>query len=69
MDPSNKIVFDRYGSISKARKQFIEHLLPELIHEYGLKTALDAGCGVGFFSHCLEKQTIPPRSIPGLGPV
>jgi SAM-dependent methyltransferase len=56
MDPNNKTIFDRYGPISQAREEFLQDLLPELIDEYGLKTALDTGCGVGAFSKCLESM-------------
>ena len=56
MHPNSKIIFDRYGSISQRREEFLQNLLPALIDEYGLKTALDAGCGVGFFSQCLESM-------------
>jgi SAM-dependent methyltransferase len=47
-------VFDRYGEITERRMEFMRELLSELISSYELKTALDAGCGVGVFSQFLS---------------
>lgn len=49
-------VFDRanYLEIDEARKNFLSKFLPELIEAYGLKTAIDVGCGLGFFTNYLS---------------
>jgi len=33
----------------EARQKHLAQILPECMKEYGLRTALDAGCGVGYF--------------------
>lgn len=50
---TNELVFDRYGPINERRKEFLGVLLPGLARECQLRTALDVGCGVGFFSQFL----------------
>ena len=60
---SQSPVFDRYGSISERRKEFLEWLLPELKGDQALKSALDVGCGVGYFSHFLRGRGL---SVTGL---
>jgi SAM-dependent methyltransferase len=57
------VVFDSYGSISESRKDFLEWLLLELGDAQALKTALDVGCGVGYFSNFLQSRQL---SITGL---
>ena len=49
-------VFDGYGSINTCRRELLERLLAELMDTHELETALDAGCGVGFFSQCLMEM-------------
>lgn len=51
----NTLAFDRveYQRKSDARGAFLEKILPELQAAQSLKTALDAGCGVGFFATLL----------------
>lgn len=44
---------DYYQRINECRKDFLNELLPSLITDHELRTALDAGCGIGFFSHYL----------------
>jgi SAM-dependent methyltransferase len=39
--------------INEARKNFLQKWLPDIIKRHGITTALDAGCGVGFFSRYL----------------
>lgn len=41
--------------ISELRKEFLERLLQDLFADFDLKTAVDAGCGVGFFSNYLSE--------------
>lgn len=55
MENNNDMIFDCYGPITESRKEFLDRLLPELIRSCNLKTALDVGCGVGFFSEYLHK--------------
>lgn len=52
----NNSVFDRQEQrlISDRRKEFLGRFLQELIPGLGLKTALDSGCGIGFFSEYLS---------------
>jgi len=53
-----RLPFDRveYQKISDARGAFLRRVLPDLKAVQGLKTAVDAGCGVGFFSCLLEEN-------------
>ncbi len=44
----------RYITINKARKEFLNLFLPDLIKSVDLKTALDVGCGFGYFSRYLR---------------
>lgn len=48
-------VFDKEHArrFNQQRKEFLGKFLPPLTEKYGLKTALDAGCGIGFFSDYL----------------
>lgn len=55
-------VFDmpHYVKITEARQRFLKTFLPQVIKQMGLQTALDTGCGVGYFSaflHDLNLQT------------
>jgi SAM-dependent methyltransferase len=52
---SKKFVFDEKASleINAARKETLDWLLPSLMRDYGVQTALDVGCGVGYFSDYL----------------
>ncbi len=52
---SRTLVFDTdyYRLINERRKDFLNELLPSLLTAHDLRTALDAGCGIGFFSHYL----------------
>ena len=58
-----KIIFDRYGSINDSRKEFLERLLPSLIDSLNLRTALDVGCGIGFFSSCLANMNLSVKAF------
>jgi len=44
----------RYIRINKVRKEFLDRFLPGLIKSAALKTALDVGCGFGYFSKYLR---------------
>jgi SAM-dependent methyltransferase len=39
--------------INKRRKEFLDQFLPQLMRSHGLRTALDVGCGFGYFSQYL----------------
>lgn len=41
--------------INKNRSEFLDRLLPDLIKNYNLQTALDTGCGLGYFSQHLSE--------------
>jgi SAM-dependent methyltransferase len=53
--PYNHTLFDDYGLINESRKNFLQEVLPPLIAECGLNTALDVGCGIGFYSQWLSE--------------
>jgi len=61
--PNNEIVFDAYGPINESRKSFLQEVLPLLVTECGLGTALDIGCGVGFFSQWLSEAGMKVRGF------
>jgi FkbM family methyltransferase len=44
--------------ISECRKEFLEHLLQNVSIGLDLKTGLDAGCGIGFFSNYLSSRRL-----------
>ena len=50
-------VFDQphYQRLIEARGDLIRRIVPELKSRFGLSTALDAGCGIGFFSQVLKE--------------
>ncbi len=43
----------KYMRINRSRKEFLGRFLPTLIREHDIKTALDVGCGFGYFSRYL----------------
>jgi SAM-dependent methyltransferase len=51
------IVFDMPHAMgfTNARKAWLDGLLPPLITAHGYKTAVDVGCGVGYFSAYLQE--------------
>jgi hypothetical protein len=60
--------FDQYHCqrLIRAREEVIRHVLHGLIPALGLKTALDAGAGVGFFSQTLADCGLTVRGFDGL---
>lgn len=48
--------FDRLHAtrLVEARQALLREILPAYVQEHGLRTALDAGCGVGYFSAFLR---------------
>lgn len=59
-DPNNKksIIFDKKHAqqINYARMEFFDKLLPIISKGLSLKTALDCGCGPGYFSKYLKNK-------------
>ncbi|HVP81199.1 MAG TPA: FkbM family methyltransferase [Thermodesulfobacteriota bacterium] len=62
-------VFDgqEQQKIHKYRKEFLEHLLRSLFNGPMLKTALDAGCGIGFFANYLSSLGLRVTAFDGRG--
>lgn len=62
-----KWVFDRehYARITQSQIKFLNRFLPDLIGVQGLKTALDAGCGVGSLSNYLDKLGLKVSAFDG----
>lgn len=54
-----------YQRLIRAREEAIRHVLHRLIPALGLKTALDAGAGVGFFSQTLADCGLNVRGFDG----
>ncbi len=52
-------------SISRARKEFVENFLPQLIQENELKTAIDVGCGFGYFTRYLKDLGLEVSAVDG----
>jgi SAM-dependent methyltransferase len=52
---SSAKVFDQphARSLAEAKKAFLDKILPEFIKSYELKTAIDVGCGFGYFTKYL----------------
>jgi SAM-dependent methyltransferase len=52
-----KPIFDRphYQRINEAREAFVREFLPAWIDGLSLKTAIDVGCGQGYFSEALQR--------------
>jgi FkbM family methyltransferase len=60
-------IFDQthYLRLIKSRGALIRRLVPELRNALGLRTALDAGCGIGFFAKILEECGLDVRAFDG----
>ena len=54
-----------YQRLIRAREEAIRNVLHRLIPAVGLKTALDAGAGVGFFSQTLAECGLSVRGFDG----
>lgn len=64
---SKTFIFDNsgYARISEARLRTLQTFLPELQRQLGLKTALDVGCGTGFFSEFLRDSEFRVSALDG----
>jgi len=49
--------------LNESRRDFLQGFLPELIRENNLSTALDVGCGYGFYSNCLKENALEVRAF------
>jgi SAM-dependent methyltransferase len=60
-------VFDqqRYDHLNRARAEVVSRLLAELRVSLGLKTAVDVGCGLGYFSGFLKSLGLDVTAIDG----
>ena len=60
-------VFDRphYAPFTQAKMRFLDEWLPPLISTHHLTTALDVGCGVGYFSGRLVAAGLQVRALDG----
>jgi FkbM family methyltransferase len=54
-----------YVKLIRARGETIRHVVTELRQAVGLASALDAGCGVGFFSRILQECGLDVRGFDG----
>jgi SAM-dependent methyltransferase len=61
----DQTVFDKYGEINDRRKEFLQNTLEDLIPGYNLKTAMDVGCGVGYFSNFLALMGMDVTAFDG----
>jgi tRNA (mo5U34)-methyltransferase len=55
---------DQYG-YAQARIEFLHEILPALKEILDLRTALDLGCGVGYFSHALSNLGLQTVGVDG----
>jgi len=60
-------IFDQphYLDLIQARGDFLQRILPDLKHALTLSSALDAGCGLGFFSALLQQDAFEVLGIDG----
>lgn len=67
MTASRQTVFDQshYLKLIEARGKFLKRFLPQLKSSVDLKSALDAGCGVGFFSLLLRECGLDVHGFDG----
>jgi len=58
-------IFDRPGQAAfmSARREFLGRFLPQWKEELGLRTALDVGCGVGYFAASLRDMGFEVTAI------
>ncbi len=64
---SKTLIFDNenYAQFSQARINLLQTFLPELQRQLGLHTALDVGCGTGFFSEFLRDTAFRVSALDG----
>ncbi len=55
----------RYREINEKRKQILDDLLHKVLPTVGLRTAVDVGCGIGFFSHYLWTLGLQVQAFDG----
>lgn len=65
--PKTPSPFDtaRAQGFSVRRREFFDHFLPDLVREHGLRTALDVGCGFGYFSGYLKGLGLQVTAVDG----
>jgi len=61
----NQTIFDKYGTINDRREEFLQKTLADLIPHHGLRTAMDVGCGVGYFSNVLSRMALNVAAFDG----
>ena len=61
---AQQTVFDSPNTIrfNQARRNLLAELLPVWQRELGLKTAMDVGCGMGYFSALLVELGLETRA-------
>lgn len=59
------LIFDHEHAVrfTRARQDTLRWLLPQLDHALGLRTAIDVGCGVGYFSSTLREFGLDVRAV------
>ena len=64
---AQKTVFDSPNTVrfNQARRNLLAELLPVWQTEFGLKTAMDVGCGLGYFSEMLVELGFKTHAIEG----
>jgi SAM-dependent methyltransferase len=64
---SSSWVFDQshYEALNAARAVTIKDILPDLKERLGLKTALDLGCGLGYYSDLLDQLDFEVLGVDG----
>jgi len=64
---AQKTVFDSPNTVrfNQARRNLLAELLPVWQRELGLKTAMDVGCGLGYFSELLVELGFETRALDG----
>jgi SAM-dependent methyltransferase len=64
---SKTFIFDNetYAQICRARANLLQTFLPELQRQLGLRTAIDVGCGTGFFSEFLRDSEFRVTALDG----
>ena len=64
---ARKAIFDSTNTVrfNEARRKLLAELLPAWQRDLGLKTAIDVGCGFGYFSALLVELGFDARAIEG----